>query len=70
MRKNAFQEIEPTDKLPERVKAETLGNLGAMAFIMDMVDLFITNGGRTLVDGIQPNNTPTLLDDFAPGQGD
>lgn len=71
--KNAFQEIEPQDSLPEEIKTQTLGNLGAISFVMDLVDLFVANPGNALLATLPPHISKPLDqetdDPLAPGPG-
>ena len=70
MRRNAFQEIEGSDKLPPRVKEETLGNVGALAFMMDLVELFVARSGQSLLGTLSPSEARPLGLDQPPRPGE
>lgn len=69
MRRNAFKELESTEKLPPRVKEETLGNVGALAFVMDLVELFVARSGQSLLGTLSPGEARPLGLDDAPQAG-
>ena len=58
------------ETLPEKFKAETLGNIGAMTFIMDLVDLFVARSGQSLIASLSPGkNRPLGLEQSSqPGE--
>ena len=70
MRKNAFKEIEGEETLPPQIKEETLGNVGALAFIMDLVDLFVARSGKSLVESLSPGENRPLGLDQSPRPGE
>ena len=48
MSSDSSKDIEPHDKLPANVKANTLGKLGVVTFIKSLVDLFKSRRDRVL----------------------
>ncbi len=71
--RNAFKEIEPQDILPQEVKLQTLGNLGAISFMMDLLDLFVARPGNALLATLPPATSRPLdlgHDLLAPGQSE
>ncbi len=70
MRRNAFKEIEGEDTLPPQVREETLGNVGALAFIMDLVDLFVAKSGQSMIASLSPSEKRPLGLDQAPRPGE
>ena len=61
---NPFQELDPEEelpRLPDNVKAQTLGSIYSLRLIMDIVDLFVSKAGQTFHTSISPNDI-NLLD--------
>lgn len=70
MRKNAFKELEGDESLPPQIKEATLGNVGALAFIMDLVELFVARSGQSMVNSLSPGENRPLGMEQAPRPGE
>lgn len=70
MRRNAFKEIEGQETLPPQIKEETLGNVGALAFIMDLVELFVARSGQSMLGTLSPGENQPLGMEQSPRPGE
>lgn len=70
MRRNAFKEIEGEETLPPEIREDILGNVGALAFIMDLVDLFVARSGQSMIASLSPGENRPLGLEQAPRPGE